>query len=256
MTETDHDQAASSARSDAATNPTPDLAHHADRADLPASQAVAAGNRRESLASLLGGGRAALDATMPVVAFTAGWLLTGRSVLWGALAAVVAAGLVAAWRLLSGKRPRAVLIGILAVCASAAIAVYTGRPEDFFLLQILSNVGSAVAWALSIVLRWPLLGVVVGVALGQRARWRRDPALLRAYSRASWVWVGQYVIRVAAFVPLWNGGQVAGLTGARIALSWPLVAACLAVSWWVLRRALPPGHPGLRHPVLTKAVQR
>ncbi len=248
MTVTDHDQAASSTGSDAPINPTPD---RADQVDPPASQATAAGNRPESLASLLGGGRAALDATMPVVAFSAGWLLTDRSVVWGALAAVVVAGLVAAWRLLSGKRPRAVLIGILAVCASAAIAVYTGRPEDFFLLQILSNVGSAVAWALSIVLRWPLLGVVVGVALGQKAQWRRDPALLRAYSRASWVWVGQYVIRIAAFVPLWNGGLVAGLTGARIALSWPLVAACLAVSWWVLRQALPPGHPGLRHPVLT-----
>ena len=220
--------------------------------DKPGSSA---GTRHESLASLLGGGGAALDATLPVVAFTGGWLLADRSVLWGALAAVVVAGLVAAWRLWSGKRPRAVLVGILAVCASAAIAVYTGRPEDFFLLQILSNVASAVAWALSIVLRWPLLGVVVGGVLGQKARWRRDPALLRAYSRASWVWVGQYVIRVAAFVPLWNGGQVAGLTGARIALSWPLVAACLAVSWWVLRRALPPGHPGLRHPVVTAAAE-
>lgn len=213
--------------------------------------ASAARTKPESLATLLGGGRAALDATLPVVGFTAGWLLTDRSVLWGAAVAVVVAGLVAVVRLRSGKRPRAVLVGILAVCVSAAIAVYTGRPEDFFLLQILSNVASAVAWTLSIVLRWPLLGVVVGAVLGQKTRWRRDPALLSAYSRASWVWVGQYVIRVAAFVPLWNGGQVAGLTGARITLSWPLVATCLAVSWWVFKRALPPGHPGLRHPVLT-----
>jgi hypothetical protein len=39
------------------------------------------------------------------------------------------------------------------------------------------------------------------------------------------------------------------LTAARAALTWPLVAACVAVSWWVIRRTLPPGHPGLRHPV-------
>ena len=216
----------------------------------------ARGTKSESLAALLGGGRAALDGTVPVLAFTAGWLLTDHSLLWGSAAAVVVAGLVAAWRLRSGRRPRAVLIGILAVCASAAIAVYTGRPEDFFLLQIISNVASAVAWALSIALRWPLLGLVVGGVLGQKTRWRRDPALLQAYSRASWVWVGQYVIRVAAFVPLWNGGQVAGLTGARIVLSWPLVAASLAVSWWVLRRALPPAHPGFRHPVLARVEER
>jgi hypothetical protein len=35
---------------------------------------------------------------------------------------------------------------------------------------------------------------------------------------------------------------------ARVLLSWPLVAVCLAASWWVLRRSLPPDHPGLRHP--------
>ena len=105
------------------------------------------------------------------------------------------------------------------------------------------------AWAVSIVVRWPLLGVVVGTALGQRTRWRRDPALLRAYGRASWVWAATYVLRVAVFVPLWLGGQVVGLVVARVALTWPLVAAALAVSWVVIRRSLPAEHPGLRHPL-------
>ena len=63
MTVTEHDQPASSAGSDAATNQMPDLADHAVPADRAASQAAAAGDRPESLASLLGGGRAALDAT-------------------------------------------------------------------------------------------------------------------------------------------------------------------------------------------------
>ncbi|PZF85235.1 DUF3159 domain-containing protein, partial [Micromonospora deserti] len=39
------------------------------------------------------------------------------------------------------------------------------------------------------------------------------------------------------------------LTVARVALTWPLVAAALAVSWVAVRRSLPAGHPGLRHPV-------
>jgi hypothetical protein len=202
----------------------------------------------ETLARLLGGSRGAVDASLPVVAFVLGWLAGGRSVLAGAVAALAVAGGVAAWRLRSGARPRAVLIGLLAVCASALIALYTGRAEDFFLVQIFSNAASALVWAVSIVLRWPLLGVIVGAVLGQRARWRRDPALLRAYGRASWVWVSQYVVRLVVLVPLWMAGWVEALAAARIALSWPLVAACLAVSWWVLRRALPADHPGLRHP--------
>jgi hypothetical protein len=203
----------------------------------------------ENLTSLLGGSRGAVDASLPVLGFVAGWLLSDRSVVVAALAALAVAVLVAGWRLRTGRKPRAVLIGVLGVCASALVALYTGRAEDFFLIQIFTNAASALAWALSIALRWPLLGVVVGTALGQKLRWRRDPALLRAYGRASWIWVGQYLVRLAVFIPMWAAGWVTALGVARAALTWPLVAACLAVSWWVLRRTLPADHPGLRHPV-------
>src|SRR5690606_39461411 len=109
----------------------------------------------------------------------------------------------------------AVVISLAAVVAAALVALYTGRAQDFFRLQVLANVGSALAWAASILIRWPLLGVIVGVVLGQKTRWRRDPALLRAYSLASCVWVGQYVLRVAVFGVLWWGGQVVALGVAR-----------------------------------------
>jgi len=204
--------------------------------------------RQESLADLLGGRRGAVEATLPPLAFGAGWLLGDHSVWAGVLAAVTVGTVVAAWRLWRGHRPRAVLLGLLGVCVAALIALRTGRAVDFFLLQLVSNTASALLWLLSIAVRWPLLGVVVGFVLGQRTRWRRDPDLLRAYSRGSWVWVGQYVVRVLVFLPLYEAGRVVELTVARAALTWPLVAACLAVSWWVIRRTLPRDHPGLRHP--------
>lgn len=205
--------------------------------------------RDESLADLLGGRRGAIDATLPPLAFAAGWLLGGES-LWGGVGAALAVGaVVAGVRLRRGDRPRSVLIGMLAVCVAALIAVRTGRAENFFLIQVLSNAASALVWAVSIVVRWPLLGVLVGGVLGQRARWRRDPALRRGYGRASWVWTATYLTRLAVFVPLYLGGQVLALVVARVALTWPLVAAALALSWVVLRRSLPAGHPGLRHPV-------
>ncbi|GIE99758.1 DUF3159 domain-containing protein [Paractinoplanes rishiriensis] len=207
----------------------------------------------ESLSELLNGRRAALDASLPALGFVLGWLVFGRSIGAGAVAAVVFALAVSGWRLRNGDKPRAVLIGLLGVCVAALIALHTGRAEDFFLLQLLSNAASALAWAVSIVIRWPLLGVVVGIVLGQKARWRRDPALLRAYLRGSWVWVLQYVIRLVVFLPLYLGGFVVALGVARVVLTWPLVAACMAVSWWVIRRSLPAGHPGLRHPVTEPA---
>ena len=185
-----------------------------------------------SLLEVLGGRAGALDASAAPVAFVAGYGVAGAagspsSLLWGGAAA---------------------LAGLLGVVVAVLVTLYTGRAVDFFLLQIASNAASALAWAVSIAVRWPLLGLVVGAALGQRTGWRRDPDLLRGYRRASWVWVGQYVVRLAVFVPLYLAGAVYALGIARLVLTWPLVAATLVLSWPVLRGALPPGHPGLLHP--------
>jgi hypothetical protein len=202
---------------------------------------------RESLAKILGGRQGALDASVPPAAFVLGWLIAGQSIGWGAGAAIAAAAGLGAYRLIRREKARAVVVSLATVVAAALIALQTGRAEDFFLIQLLSNVASALLWTASIVLRWPLLGVVVGLVLGQKARWRRDPVLLRAYSRASWVWVfGQYTLRVLVYGTLWWGGQVVALAVARTVLSWPLVALTLATSGWVLYRALPEDHPGLR----------
>ncbi|WP_038045496.1 MULTISPECIES: DUF3159 domain-containing protein [Thermocrispum] len=214
---------------------------------------MSAAVRPESLATVLGGRRGALDASIPPVAFVLGWLVSGNSIGWGAAAAITVAVLLGVVRLVRGQRVAAVVVSLTAVVAAALIALYTGRAQDFFLLQVLANIASALTWAASILIRWPLLGVVVGTLLGQKTRWRRDPALLRAYSLASWVWVAQYVIRVVVFGVLWWGGYVVALGVARTVLSWPLVATVIAVSGWVLHRALPDGHPGIRHPVTESA---
>ncbi|NKE56214.1 DUF3159 domain-containing protein [Lentzea sp. PSKA42] len=210
--------------------------------------------RQESLASLLGGRGGALDASLPPLAFVAGWLLWGHSIGAGAVAAVLCGVVIGVFRFVRGEKPRAVVLSVLLVVAASLVALYTGRVEDFFLIQLLSNVASALAWAGSIAVRWPLLGVVVGTLLGQKTRWRRDPALLRAYSVASWAWVGQYVLRVAVFTPLWLDAQVFWLATLRAALSWPLQIVCILVSGWLLKRALPAGHPGFRHPQEPESV--
>lgn len=204
--------------------------------------------QQESLADLLGGRRGAIDATLPPLAFAVAWYAAGRSIWVGALVAIAVGGGIAAWRLRRGDRPRAVLIGLLGVCVAALIALRTGEAADFYLVRIVSNAASALVWVVSIVIRWPLLGVVVGAVLGQRGRWRRDPDLLRAYGQGSWVWVLQYVVRLAVLIPLYAAHRTLALGAANAALTWPLVAACLAVSWWVVRRSLPADHPGLRHP--------
>jgi hypothetical protein len=203
-----------------------------------------------SLTEVLGGRRGMIDAAFPALAFVAGWGLAGQThqaLWWGAGAAVLVGAALGAYRLSTGRRPAAVLIGLLGVVLAASIALYTGRAADFFLVQIASNAASALVWAVSILLRWPLLGVVVGLALGHRFRWRADPDLARGYRRASWLWVGQYLVRLAVFVPLYRADQVIALGVAR-SLTWVPVVICVFASWPLVRSALPAGHPGIRHP--------
>jgi hypothetical protein len=209
---------------------------------------------RDSLQQLLGGRRSAVDASLPPVAFGLGWFVSGESIAVGGAAAIAVGAVIALWRLRKRDRPLAVLVSLFAVMVGAIVALRTGNAADFFLVRLVTNAASALAWMTSIAVRWPFLGLVVGTALGQGRRWRRDPALLSAYNRASWVWVAQYGVRLVVFIPLWMANAVVALSAAQLILTWPLVAVCVGVSWWVLRRSLPHDHPGLRHPQVRQIV--
>jgi Protein of unknown function (DUF3159) len=219
---------------------------------------VAEDHRPNPFAELLGGRGQALDASLPSVAFVAVWLAAdglgaAQPVLTGGVAAVVVAAGVALWRHRRGERPRAVAVGLLLAVGAALLALYTGRAEDFFLPRIVANAGSLAAWLVSIAVRWPLLGLVVGALSGHPTRWRGDPDLVRGYCRASWVWVAQYAVRVVVFTGLWLADQVVALGIAQVVLTWPLVVACVAASWPLVRSALPPGHPGPLRPVVRES---
>lgn len=205
-------------------------------------------SREESLARLLGGGRAAAEGSVPPIAFLAGWLASAGDLTASVIWSLVASAAVLAVSLVQRRKPRAVLIGMLATALAAMVAYYTGEARNFFLIQLLSNAASALAWTVSIVIRWPFLGLILGALIGTGTRWRTDPVLVRAYGRASWIWVLQYVIRVVVFAALWWMDETTWLAIMRAALTYPLIIACVAASGWVLFAAIPPSHPGLRKP--------
>ena len=112
-----------------------------------------------------------MDATVPVIAFVVGLTVAqaaggAQPVAWASGAAVLAALVLGGIRMVRGRPPRAVAVGLLGVAVAAVIALYTGRAVDFFLIQIVANAVSAMVWAVSILVRWPLLGLVVGAAWG------------------------------------------------------------------------------------------
>jgi len=205
------------------------------------------------LHDLLGGPRGALESSLPSVVFVSGYLISGQGLAVALAAAIVTALVLAALRLRRREKPVRVLGGLVAVAIAAVVAARTGNPADYFLPSLLANLAAALIWATSIVARWPLLGVVLGAALRQRNAWRSDPDLVRAYSRASWIWAVSFLVRAGVNTPLYLSDNLVGLGIARVLLGWPMVLLVIAASWWTIRRTLPEDHPGILHPQVHRA---
>lgn len=216
----------------------------AELADLEGDAAV---DDRHPLAVLLGGPWGAVESMAPTVLFVAAYLVSGRDLGIAVIVALVVAGLLAVARLVRKEKPVRVLSGLIGVGAAALFAAYMGRPEAFFEVRVLANIVSAAIFAISIFIKRPLMGVIMGPVLGTGMRWRKDPDLVKAYSRVTWLWVALSLVRAAIQVPLILAGQIV-LLGATPFLFYGLVAITIVLSWRVLTKTLPPGHPGVRHP--------
>ena len=180
-----------------------------------------------------------LDAGIPLALFTVVYAAAGRDLalsLWIAVGSGVA---LAAIRLLRREPLQNVVAGLVGLGLAAFLAARTGRAEDVFLPGLVINVGYGLAYLVSIIVRWPLLGVFVGLVTGQGMSWRDDPALLRAYTKASALWVVMFALRLAVQVPLYLAGddRLGWLAGARLVMSWPLFLLVAYLSWVIIRPA-------------------
>ena len=138
-------------------------------------------------------------------------------------------------RLLRRAPLQFVLAGFVGVALAAFIADRTGRAEDFFLPGLLLNAAYAAAYLVSIAIRWPLLGVILGPITGEGMSWRSDPERVRLYSRASWIWVGVFGLRLAVQLPLYLAGAVLALGIAKTAMGLPIFLVAIWLSYLVLR---------------------
>ena len=142
------------------------------------------------------------------------------------------------WRLVRRQSLQQVLAGFVGVAVSAFVATRTGRAEDFFLPGLLINIAYGTAFLVSILVRWPLVGVIVGALTGDLTGWRRDPDVRRVHTVASWVWVLLFASRVVVQVPLYLAGAVGALGVAKIVMGWPLFLLGAYVTYRVLRPVL------------------
>jgi hypothetical protein len=106
----------------------------------------------------LGGWRGMLDATLPTLAFIIANAIGGLRV--GIWAAVVAALLVFLLRLVRRESVQQAVSGLFAVGVAVGIAAFSGQARDFFVFGILRNAAIGIVLVGSILVRWPLVGVI------------------------------------------------------------------------------------------------
>ncbi|NDA60141.1 MAG: DUF3159 domain-containing protein, partial [Actinobacteria bacterium] len=176
------------------------------------------------------------------------YVIASRQLQPALIAAIVVGVLLAVYRLIRRQRLQQVLTGFLGLAIAAGFSAWTGQAENFFLPGLITNVVYGSAFVVSILVRWPLLGVIVGPIMGTGMRWRRDPVLVRAYSRGSWLWVLLNLVRAAILLPLIANDALWGLAASG-AFFYVLVIGTILGSWFIMKRAIPADHPGLRHPV-------
>jgi hypothetical protein len=198
--------------------------------------AAVEGKERLSLVDAVGGRRGVLDSGLPAVVFVAVYTATKGNMTAAVWGAIVTGGLTTVLRIARRETLQFAISGFVGVAIAAFIAHRTGRAENFFLPGLFVNLGYAAAYAVSILVRWPLLGVVVGTLTGEGTGWRRDPAKLRAFSLASWIWVGMFLLRIAVQLPLYLAGALVPLGAARLAMGWPLFFLGIWLSWLLLRQ--------------------
>ncbi len=184
----------------------------------------------------LGGPLGIAESTVPAAAFVIVLTASGQDI---TLAAVVAVGLALVLtiaRVVRRQSPVYALAGVAGVAVAGYVAQRTGRAEDFFLPGLLINIAYAGIYLVSILVGRPLIGLIVaGLSGGGDGSWHRDPVRRRAYARASWVWVGLFLLRIAVQLPLYLAGAVVALGVARVAMGLPLFAVGIWLSWLLLR---------------------
>ncbi|MFF5206948.1 DUF3159 domain-containing protein [Streptosporangium sp. NPDC000396] len=197
---------------------------------------------RGQLAKAFGGVRGIIEAAVPTITFTGMWIGTS-DLKMSLLVSISAAVVLLAVRLVQRSTPQFVINSLIGIGIGAFFASRTGNAKDVFLPGILYNAGYAVVMLLSIVVRWPVVGFLIGSVTGDPTSWRGDPAVVRLCSKLTWMLMLPCVIRVAVQLPVYLiGGDdaVAELGILKIAMGWPLQVASLAAMVWLLARGRTP----------------
>ncbi|WP_158612609.1 DUF3159 domain-containing protein [Frigoribacterium sp. PhB24] len=187
-----------------------------------------------ALLTAIGGVRGLVESIVPGLGFVVVYTITRDVVPSVLIPLVLAVAFVVARAVQRGPVAQA-LAGVFGIALSAGIALLSGRAENNFVPGLLINAASLSAMVVSIAVRWPLIGIVVGLLTNDGTGWRADRAKRRVLVLATWLWAGLFAARLVVQVPLWMAGDVALLGTLKLVMGLPLYAGLLWITWLLVR---------------------
>jgi hypothetical protein len=189
----------------------------------------------ERMMAQLGGVPGMIYSSLPVLVFVVTSRLLGLSAAVGAALGV--AVLILVWRLIRRESAQPAVSGLIGVVVCAAIAYLLGESKGYFLLGIWSSLFWAAVFAVSILIRRPVVGYIWSWLHGHDRGWRDVRRAVYAFDIATLTWVLVFAARFVVQHLLYESDRTGWLVVARISMGWPLTAASALVTYLAIRAA-------------------
>ena len=212
--------------------------------DKKSSQAAKYGLRKtddgyqldaKSLLGSVGGVQGLIETTLPGFLYVLTFTITRDVVIAASVVGVAVLALTIRHFVL--KRPWTQLVGSL---VGVGLAIWLtlrpgGQAGDFYLKDFWINAAYGSVLLLSVIVRFPLIGLLMGFLTNQGLSWRKDRRKVRFFDLVTLLWVGLFATRLIVGVPLYLAGDVVTLGFVKIVLGLPFYLTMIWVSWLLLR---------------------
>ena len=203
--------------------------------DVPGGADSDAPTPAQRMMAQLGGVSGIIYSSLPVLVFVGTSRLLGLPAAVGAALGV--ATLILLWRLIRRESAQPAVSGLIGVAVCALIAYRLGESKGYFLLGIWTSLLWAAVFAVSILIRRPVVGYIWSWLHGHDRAWRDVRRAVYAFDIATLTWVLVFGARFVVQHLLYQSDRTGWLVVARISMGWPLTAAAALVTYLAVRAA-------------------
>lgn len=205
------------------------------------------GGESFSFADAIGGWRGLVESALPGFVYVIVFLITDT---WLApsLAALATVAVMVVVRLIQHGSLHQALSGVVGVVIGAIWSWRSGSASGYFTPGLFITVVYLAGVLLSMAVRWPVAGIVMGLVHGTGSAWRSDPEQAKRAQWGSAVLAGMFALKLAVQVPLYLAGNIALLGTVKLVMGTPLFALTLWVTWLIVKNVGRKQEPQDLHP--------